>query len=397
MFSLEDTRKIETKEKNDVVVVGGGIAGVAAAVSASRNGVKTILLEKQVNLGGLATVGLINWYEPLCDGEGNQMSTGIAEELLRLSIRYGFDDLPKKWGGEDKNHNNKDRFATHFSPYIFSLALDDLLRKNGIEIRFDTMATYPVMEGNICRGIVAETVSGKEFYPADMVIDATGTACVANLAGIPTVDGDNWCIYVAHGYNKNSLEEYHTHKDLGKLHNWYACGADLHGNGQFKGVSVMKGVTSDQVNEFIKIGKEHLFNKLKKEDKNSRDITSLTSMPQFRKIRHIVGDYVFTGNQDLFDIEDSIGKCGNFLKPGERFKLPFRILFNSRFPNILTAGRIVSADGMGWEIIRVIPVCAVTGQAAGTAAAICAKRSCDLVTISIQELQQTLKKFNVEV
>ena len=59
------------KGKYDVVVVGGGIAGVSAAVSAARQGADVLLLEKQVNLGGLATVGLISWYEPFCDGIGN--------------------------------------------------------------------------------------------------------------------------------------------------------------------------------------------------------------------------------------------------------------------------------------------------------------------------------------
>ena len=72
------------KGKYDVIVVGGGIAGIAAAVSASREGANTLLIEKSINLGGLATGGLISWYEPLCDGEGNQMIYGIAEELIKL-------------------------------------------------------------------------------------------------------------------------------------------------------------------------------------------------------------------------------------------------------------------------------------------------------------------------
>jgi len=65
-----DHRKFEMKEAYDVIVVGGGIAGVAAAVAASRHGAKTLLMEKLLALGGLGTVGLISWYEPLCDGMG---------------------------------------------------------------------------------------------------------------------------------------------------------------------------------------------------------------------------------------------------------------------------------------------------------------------------------------
>ena len=98
-----DTREVVAKGDYDVIVVGGGIGGVAAAVAAARNGAKTMLMEKQINLGGLATVGLINWYEPLCDGNGKQVVGGIGEELLRLSIRYGMENLPAKWGGEGRN------------------------------------------------------------------------------------------------------------------------------------------------------------------------------------------------------------------------------------------------------------------------------------------------------
>lgn len=397
MISLEDKRKITDKGKYDVVVVGGGIGGVAAAVSSARNGAKTVLIEKQINLGGLATGGLISWYEPLCDGEGNQLSFGIAEELLRLSIKYGFEDLDEKWGGEGKYHSHTDRFATHFSPGVFALVLDDFLMKNGVDIRFDTMATYPVMEENICKGVVAETSFGKEYFAADAVIDATGTAELAHLAGLPTENGDNWCIYIAHGLEKSNLEEYHTYKNIGKLHKWYSCGADYAGGGNFEGVPTMNGVTSDQVNDFIRIGKSHFVEKMKKGNKNSRDIYSVPTMPQFRKIRRIIGNYTFTGEDSLYGIEDSIGRCGYFAKSGERYKLPFGILFNSDFPNILAAGRTVSATGKGWEITRVIPVCAVTGEAAGTAAALCSKSGKNLNEISVKDLQKRLMEFDVKI
>jgi flavin-dependent dehydrogenase len=98
----------------DVVVVGGGIAGVAAAVSASREGAKVLLIEKSFNLGGLATGGLISWYEPLCDGEGNQVIYGIAEELIKLSGKYGFNNLPRKWGGDGRNKPLNERYSTFF-------------------------------------------------------------------------------------------------------------------------------------------------------------------------------------------------------------------------------------------------------------------------------------------
>ena len=76
-------------DRYDVVVCGGGVAGVAAALAAARHGARTCLLEKEYALGGLATLGLIVVYLPLCDGEGVQMSGGLAEELLHTALKYG--------------------------------------------------------------------------------------------------------------------------------------------------------------------------------------------------------------------------------------------------------------------------------------------------------------------
>lgn len=140
----------------DVIVVGGGVAGVAAAVASARADAKTLLIEKGVNLGGLATMGLISLYEPLCDGEGKQMVYGIAEELIQLSMRYGFDNLHTKWGGNGHNKPKNERYTTRFSPGIFAAALDDYVLKNGVELKFDTLASYPVMDGKKCIGLVTE-------------------------------------------------------------------------------------------------------------------------------------------------------------------------------------------------------------------------------------------------
>ena len=85
----------------DVIVVGAGVAGVAAALEAARAGLSTALIEKTIFTGGLATTGLVNIYLPLCDGRGTQVSFGIAEELLQLSLKYGPGDIPAAWRQPD--------------------------------------------------------------------------------------------------------------------------------------------------------------------------------------------------------------------------------------------------------------------------------------------------------
>ena len=105
----------------DVVVCGAGVAGIAAAVSAARKGMKTALIEKQCLLGGLATSGLIYIYLPLCDGFGNQIIHGIAEEMLRRSVEYGPFDVPERWGGPAGGNPGiaGDRYQCCFSPAAF--------------------------------------------------------------------------------------------------------------------------------------------------------------------------------------------------------------------------------------------------------------------------------------
>ena len=125
------------KKDYDVVVAGGGIAGVAAAIEASRNGMKTALVEKTVFTGGLATTGLIFIYLPLCDGRGTQVTFGLSEELMRASIIYGPGEIPKGWENGVKGPATS-RFLVRFSPASFIIALDEILTNAGVDVWFDT-------------------------------------------------------------------------------------------------------------------------------------------------------------------------------------------------------------------------------------------------------------------
>ncbi|MBQ2615051.1 MAG: FAD-dependent oxidoreductase [Clostridia bacterium] len=377
------------KGSYDVIVVGGGIAGVAASVSAARAGASVLLLEKQINLGGLATGGLISWYEPLCDGEGKQMIHGIAEELIKLSAKYCFDNLPETWGGRSGNKPNNQRYSTYFSPTVFSAALDGFVIENGVQIRFDSLATYPVMNGNVCEGVIVESVNGREFFAAKVVIDATGDASVMHRAGVPTVVGENFMTYIAHYYDTSMAEELVKNKNTCVFRKWINTGSDMYGNGHPQGMRLLTGVSCEDITDYVIAGKKNLLQKFSQRDKNTFDVMTLPTMPQFRTIRRIVGKTDFRGI-DGETFADSIGNCGDFRAGGEgkHYQIPFGSLYNESFPNLLAAGRIISApQGDGWEVARVIPTCALTGEVAGRAAAQIAVKNQKISEINIEQIR----------
>lgn len=380
----------------DVIVVGGGIAGIAAAVAAARNGSKTLLMEKTVILGGLATLGLISWYEPICDGAGEQMISGISEELIRLSVKESFEDLPEKWGGNGHfpRLNGDERYATHYSPTVFALLLTEYLEENGVDLRLDTLATYPDEEEGICKGILVETVGGREYFPAKFIVDATGDATVCHRAGVPTELGENYLTYVTHNLYKEGAEKA-VEGNFCKARKWQMCGSSLSGKGHPEGMSLLRCENADDVTDFVLRGGKLALKKLRESGKEDRDIMTLPGMPNYRKIRRIVGEYVFDGTEEDVKFDNAVGSMGDFRKRGKHYQLPYTTLYNKNFPNLFAAGRIISATGEGWEITRVIPVAALSGEAAGTAAALCVKTDTDANTLDVSLLRKTLKDAGV--
>ena len=395
MNLFEDKRPILERKPYDVIVVGGGIAGIAAAVAAARNSVSVLLLEKSIVLGGLATAGLISWYEPLCDGNGRQMIFGIGEELIRLSVKDAFDDLDPAW--KSPSGIPQKRFATHFSPTIFAMVLDEYLQENGVDLMLDSHAVYPVMEGKNCKGIMVESKSGREFYPAKAVIDATGDAEIMNRAGVPTVDGKNWFSFVAHYASRDTAKRFADDGNMAGFRKWMWTGSDLAGNGQPEDLGRVAGTTAEEITRFVLEGRKAALRKLRQEPREERDLTMLPFMPQFRTIRRIEGKTLFRG-VDKERFADNIGDCGDFRRKGKHYQIPYSALYHQAFPNLLAAGRIISAEeGDGWEITRVIPVCALTGQAARTAAALCIKQHCSADDLDITLLQDTLRNGGANI
>ena len=133
---IQETMQTEITKSCDVLVCGGGFGGISAALAAARCGKKVILPEKLYMLGGLGTAGLVTIYLPLCDGYGHQVSFGIAEELLRLSIEHGWETRIEKHGSPDiwfeehsvaERRESGKRYDVQFNPHLFIFITDTSL------------------------------------------------------------------------------------------------------------------------------------------------------------------------------------------------------------------------------------------------------------------------------
>ena len=163
-FITEKERNTPISDKCDLLVAGGGIAGISAALAAAREGAKVTLIEREYMLGGLATLGLIAIYLPLCDGVGRQVSFGIAEELLRLSIHFGVDrdeDVPamKAWLTDeniDVEARKKYRYAAQYNPHTFAAECEQLLTKHGVKIIYGTVAVDANVDGGKITHVMIE-------------------------------------------------------------------------------------------------------------------------------------------------------------------------------------------------------------------------------------------------
>ena len=361
-------------EKNyDIIVGGAGIAGVAAALESARSGMKTALVEKTVLPGGLATAGMVNIYLPLCDGNGNQIIFGIAEELLKLSIDYSPASLPMGWGGVEGIRQS--RYLTRFSPASFVLSLDKVLEEAGVEIWYDTLICSAAMQGNKITGIEVENKSGRGLLTAKCVIDATGDADIACFSGAELETGLNnlsiWALQASMQKAEGALK----YKDSEMLMDMLRLGADDSGKGHPAGAKKWNGINGKYVSEFIQISRKLLRDHYEvledKESLNKPFPLALPTMAQFRMTRKIVGIETVLNKNENIDIPDAVASVPDWRASGRIWQIPYGALVPAKVEGLLTAGRIISVeDGDVWNVCRVIPAAALTGQLAGKAATI---------------------------
>ena len=374
----------------DIAVCGGGFAGISAALAAAREGKKVILFEKEYILGGLGTAGLVTIYLPLCDGMGHQVSFGIAEELFRLSIKYGAEArYPENWldGIGTKTEKDK-RFQVQYNPQVFAILAEQLLTEAGVDILYGSYVVDAEVKDSKIEYLSVENKSGRTAYYVSSVVDATGDADIARFSGAPTETYKPgnllaaWYYFTDNaGYQLKTLGKAHMPKSLpeGKEAEMY--------------MKTFPGLEAEELSEMTKMAHEQVLHNWleRRKDNPSAVISTIATIPQVRMTRRIVGEYTMAYEEMHKNFEDSIGMVSDWRKRGPIFEIPFRTLYNTSVKNLVMAGRCTSIDDELWDVMRVIPCCAVTGQAAGIAASM----TDDFSSIDIKKLQNKLENNGV--
>lgn len=398
MKTVTVTEEVKLKGSYDVLVAGGGVAGVAAAVSAARRGKKVLLIEKTVALGGLATIGLINLFVPMCNGRGTQIVKGMAEELLRLSIKYGFDTIPDEWKNGDPGEGATTRYVCKYSAPIFSMLMTNLIKDEGVDILFDSVVSKPIMKDGHCEGVIVDSKGGRDYFEAKVFVDTTGDADLMYRAGVPCRDGKNYYTYLMFGVTMDSMKKAIATGDVADAYAGFAGGGiSLHGTNQPEDVPLYKGTNADEITDYLVRNHRTAIDRIKNQDRKARDIMQLPAMCQFRETRCIIGDATLTGEETYIHSETSIGAMGDFEIKNRLYEIPYETLVKTGFDNLITAGRTASATGWGWDCLRVIPPAIITGQAAGEAAVIAVDTGAPIAEVDIKLLQERLTEGNVMI
>lgn len=393
---LEPARDLPVWGAYDVVVAGGGIAGVAAAVAAARAGASVCLLERMCALGGLATLGNVTIWLPICDGRGRQVMGGLPEELLKLSVAdlkqdwraARFRGVPACWQpGGDAEERKRVRYRVEFNPSSYLLALEQLIVDEGVRLLYDTRVCAVRREAGRITHLIVENKSGRGAIGCRAVVDATGDADVCALAGERTESLDTnvpcgWFYTIDGG----GLA-------LHALSNKYARDCSTAGAvGPF-----FRGDEAEQVTAHLLESRRMIRKRLTERRAGLPESDVQLLLPPtvacLRMTRRLVGAVSLGERHRHMWMDDTVGLCGDWRQAGPVYPLPLGALRGEANRNLLAAGRCMSADTTVWDITRAIPVCAATGTAAGVAAAMAARAGGgDVHALDVRALQETLKR-----
>jgi 2-polyprenyl-6-methoxyphenol hydroxylase-like FAD-dependent oxidoreductase len=428
----EPARELKVYGRCDVLVVGGGPSGTAAAVAAARTGADVILLERYNHLGGLSTGGLVIWIDRMTDWEGRLVIRGFAEEVLdRLPAEAIAGPAREEWGSRDPARADYWSYRTAayhgvvtWSPTIcpewLKLVSQEMVLEHRTHLVLHCWAASPIVEQSAVRGVVFESKAGRQAVFASVVVDATG-------------DGDLFARAGA-AFEADIVKE-DVHHCMNTA--WLFGGVDMERWIEFR------STRPEEFSEFMVRGREAIgyferpfvawrndvalfmgprqsgYSAIDPDDQTEVEIRShrlmarhleyyrrhapgferaflMLSAPQLgvRHARRLVGvkKLVRTQWPTALVHEDEIGVTPAVSPKFPNISIPYGALVPEKLDGLLVCGRHVSCDPNSHTFLREIPQCWITGQAAGAAAALAAQRGVAPRAVDVAELQALLVK-----
>jgi len=412
MEYITEIIKTEVKAHYDIIVVGGGPSGSAAAIAAGRKGARVLLVEKMNCLGGMWTSGLVN---PLFDYDNKN---GIMKEIVTtLKARNA-------WGGF---------CGICFDYEQMKSLLEEMCMDAGVTLLYDTMYVKPIMEDKTVKGIICENISGRSAYTADMIIDCSSDGRVAADAGAEFEIGNGGyescqamtLMFLVSGFPKRYFDPELKMPDF-VIYNQLKRVYDMENETvpfdmpylipipntdfavvQFTHMYGCDPLSAEDITKATIEGRRQMMKMaklLRKYDEEFRNLNVIFSAPMLgvRESRRIKGEYTITKDDLMsgaqfedgvtnvtFNVDihaqDSHQKC--FEVSG--YQIPLRSMLPKGIENMIVAGKSISGTHEAMASYRVTGNCCEMGEAAGIAAAYCVKTGTKLRDVDIKKLLKT--------